>query len=111
MEGKDVDLLLGLDSMIVSERTNPVLRRHQACIDLRRNCLVIQDTSVPFLAEAELPSHARGTLAQETAVSSKSNEGDLQKIVDLGFSREQAAEALARTGNVEQAIGLLFDSR
>jgi len=45
MEGKDVDLLFGLD----------MLKRYKAKIDLEKNALCFEGIEVPFLAEHELP--------------------------------------------------------
>ncbi|KAF3170027.1 DNA damage-inducible protein 1 [Orbilia oligospora] len=45
MEGKDVDLLLGLD----------MLKRHQASINLKDNLLEFGETKIPFLPENECP--------------------------------------------------------
>lgn len=62
LEGRDVDLLFGLD----------MLKRHQACIDLEKNCLRIQGREIPFLSEHELPAKARGMeeLAEELEAAS-----------------------------------------
>jgi len=49
MEGRDVDLLFGLD----------MLKAHQACIDLEKNCLRINGREVKFLSEHELPDKAK----------------------------------------------------
>jgi len=49
MEGRDVDLLFGLD----------MLKAHQACIDLEKGVLRIRGREVKFLAEHELPEKAR----------------------------------------------------
>ncbi|KAG0267493.1 DNA damage-inducible protein 1 [Mortierella polycephala] len=57
MEGKGVDLLFGLD----------MLKRHQACIDLQKDCLVINGTEIRFLSEHELPSSARDSSSELTA--------------------------------------------
>ena len=152
-EGKGVDLLLGLD----------MLKRHQACIDLSKDKLVIQGVEVPFLGEADIPkdfeearehepkvegpggttigarsgavsapsdaqsapqssapsSAPRSNLAaspqsqtqvQQQAAPTFSHES-VDQLVALGFSREEAINALlACDGNVEFAAGLLFQA-
>jgi DNA damage-inducible protein 1 len=60
MEGKDVDLLLGLD----------MLKRFQAVIDLRVNKLIFGDgNEVAFLGEADIPKYLEDSLQNEPTVA------------------------------------------
>lgn len=58
MEGKDVDLLLGLD----------MLKRHQMCIDLQKNVLRVQTDEIQFLPENEIPKMMDEILGSEPKV-------------------------------------------
>jgi len=58
MEGKTVDLLLGLD----------MLKRYQASIDLAKDKLIIQGVELPFLGEAEIPKESEEALEEEPKV-------------------------------------------
>nr|OQO26296.1 hypothetical protein B0A51_04229 [Rachicladosporium sp. CCFEE 5018] len=59
MEGKDVDLLLGLD----------MLKRFQGIIDLRKNQLIFgEDNAVDFLGEADIPKSFEAAQANEPTV-------------------------------------------
>lgn len=49
VEGKGSELLFGLD----------MLKKHRACIDLRKNALTFDSEDIPFLAEHELPEKQR----------------------------------------------------
>ncbi|KAJ2999506.1 DNA damage-inducible protein 1 [Globomyces sp. JEL0801] len=121
MEGKDVDLLFGLD----------VLKRHLACIDLAKNCLRINDEEIPFLPEHELPENARQLPSAPTANSNpqassssvpaktptapsasssqKYSDAIVKNLTDLGVTKEEAIAALdACQGNAELAANMLF---
>lgn len=63
MEGKDVDLLFGLD----------MLKRHRCKIDLEKNALCFktesQDIEVPFLHETEIPRNLEEAEVNEPTVA------------------------------------------
>ncbi|KXX77353.1 DNA damage-inducible protein 1 [Madurella mycetomatis] len=58
MEGKQVELLLGLD----------MLKRHQACLDLAKDKLIIQGVEVPFLGPADIPKESDEAWQKEPTV-------------------------------------------
>ncbi|KRZ85362.1 Protein DDI1 -like protein 2 [Trichinella sp. T8] len=107
------DIMLGLD----------MLKRHQCVIDLRQNCLVIGTTGVsaPFLMEHELPAglmekkielfEESMQISEEESSSSSStqlpDEEDIAKVMEFGFSREEAIKALKIRKNVKQAVAYL----
>jgi len=76
LEEQPMDMLLGLD----------MLKRHQCCIDLKRNALTIGSTGTetPFLTESELPECAR--------LSGRVDGKSASEMED-----QQLAEALARS--------------
>ncbi|KAF9969068.1 DNA damage-inducible protein 1, partial [Actinomortierella ambigua] len=84
MEGKDVDLLFGLD----------MLKRHQACIDLKKNALVINDTEIRFLSEHELPQNAKvqGELTPEELAQIG---GSVPHVADSGSGSGSGSAAAA----------------
>ncbi|CAJ2513785.1 Uu.00g019040.m01.CDS01 [Anthostomella pinea] len=160
MEGKAVDLLLGLD----------ILKGHQATIDLTQNCLVIQGEKVEFLGESDIPKETEDAMNEEptvqgpggTTIGARSGavtapttgssstppapaaagpssaapmasrpaapaapaqppaqaqprrafpEQDISTLIELGFDRQSAINALEATGgNVDYAAGLLFQN-
>lgn len=58
MEGKSVELLIGLD----------MLKRYQATLDLAKDRLIIQGVEIPFLGEADIPKDSEEALAQEPTI-------------------------------------------
>ena len=89
MEGKSMDLLLGLD----------MLKRYQATIDLAKDKLIVQGEEIPFLGESEIPKDEDGNADESnipgpagTSIGSQSG-----AVHDAPGSGQQATSAPAPT--------------
>jgi DNA damage-inducible protein 1 len=82
MEGKDVDLLFGLD----------MLRRHQASIDLLAGELRFPHTKVKFLPESEIPKKFEESIMDEPTVPAP---GGMEVGANTGSVRPAGSSAAA----------------
>lgn len=123
LEDNKVDFLFGLDN----------LKRHQCCIDLVNDRLTLLngEVSVPFLAESKIipnelfASHLLKQGEKKPEERKKEEEppkpapaagpgghprDKIMNLVELGFSEDQAIDALNKTkGNAELAAALLWN--
>ncbi|GAU93255.1 hypothetical protein RvY_05221 [Ramazzottius varieornatus] len=99
LEANNMQILLGLDMM----------KRHQMCIDLKRNVLVIGTTNAeaPFLSESELPEKGG-----KNGMVYEPNETEIQVLIGMGFTRDAARTALSKhNGMVDAAAADLAGSQ
>lgn len=92
-EGKDVDLLLGLD----------MLRRHQACIDLRKGALIIGGEEVNFLGEADIPKHEEDEAEMDGPLGTKT--GAISEAVSQDQSNATDAQPKGKAQATESSSG------
>nr|DAD23807.1 TPA_asm: hypothetical protein HUJ06_025270 [Nelumbo nucifera] len=103
LDSPNMEFLFGLD----------MLRKHQCIIDLKENVLRVGggEVSVPFLQEKDIPSHFldEERFSKQASASGSIAEAKVSKLVELGFGRDAAIQALRFfDGNEEQAAGYLF---
>ncbi|KAJ1514472.1 DNA damage-inducible protein 1 [Coelomomyces lativittatus] len=116
MQGRDIDVLLGLD----------MLRRHQVILDFKMNVLHIQGEHIPFLNEnpvlpssntkisnhltsSTTPSQRTPSQLPTSPSGSSIHPSQLQTLMDMGASLEEAKKALdSVNGNLDLAAALLF---
>ncbi|RTG80224.1 DNA damage-inducible protein 1 [Schistosoma bovis] len=91
LKDQSMDLLIGLD----------MLKRHQCCIDLKRNVLIIDGRiEAPFLPESEIPlSLSNPSILDNEDTDERFDESQklkIQVLVDRGITRSKAIDVLHR---------------
>ncbi|KAF5294060.1 hypothetical protein FQA39_LY13534 [Lamprigera yunnana] len=87
LEEQPMDMLLGLD----------MLKRHQCCIDLKRNALRIgtTGTETPFLSERDLPECARLSSLSEDDVMPRRKINDRQELHRPSSNSENSVASIS----------------
>ncbi|KAJ2450516.1 DNA damage-inducible protein 1 [Coemansia sp. RSA 2336] len=99
MEGAHIGLLFGLD----------MLKRHQMCIDLKRNVLAVGTEDIEFLPEHQIPKAEVAEVESPATTSSRHSEAAVKAVMDLGVTREHAVHLLdASNGDVNVAASMIF---
>jgi DNA damage-inducible protein 1 len=92
-----------------------MLKRHQMCIDLKKNCLRIESDEISFLGESELPKMMEEVLEKEPKVEGPSGStigtetGTIMPGSSTAGSQGQSASTSGSTGQshqiTEESIG------
>ncbi|KAI8919587.1 hypothetical protein BC831DRAFT_106653 [Entophlyctis helioformis] len=121
-QGKDVDLLFGLDMLkrhqvclhvvlskcLVADSALVYCPVQQACIDLGKNALRIGEDEVPFLPEHELPEKAKWEASGAEPASSSA--GPCKSMLLVGISCGRLEIWHAATGAQELTPGVAVET-
>ncbi|CAO1436662.1 unnamed protein product [Diamesa hyperborea] len=103
LEQQPMDMLLGLD----------MLKRHQCCIDLKNNLLLIgtTGTTTQFLTESELPDCARLTGSPEEEKKAMDESNRLAEELDMKAAMERSARESGGAGSSSQSSSSTIDTK
>jgi DNA damage-inducible protein 1 len=100
LEDNKMELLFGLD----------MLKRNQCCIDLNNNKLTLNagEVEIPFLGEGDIEKQMTPSLDRTISMT---EEEKIAKLMEIGYTRDGAVNALRQYGgNVDAAASAFFGS-